>query len=299
VVSLLGAVHKDRRVSFLELFYDLVYVVLIARLAHALSENINPEGIGSFIFLFVIVWWSWINGTLYHDLHSQNDVRTRVFTFLQMFAVSAMAVFVPDALGEGSVGFALSYAAFLFILTYMWWRTGVHDPDHRPLSQPYSSITLVSGLLYVGSVFVPTPWRFYLWGLALILCLLLPLIMVFVSRRNPQAQEQFAITSYPSPALVERFGLFTIIVLGEVIVSVVQGVAGLHQLSWLAGGTAALGMLVAIGVWWLYFDFISHRLPITKQYGSLRWFYSHQQPLSYELDKIRMTIPYYTISYQV
>jgi low temperature requirement protein LtrA len=128
---------ERRQVTFLELFYDLVYVVLIAQLSHALAGHISLAGLVSFAFLFIIVWWAWLNGTTYHDLHGNNDIRTRVFTFAQMLSVVAMAIFAHDALGETSVGFALSYAAFQLILTYLWWRTGVHDPDHRPLSRPY------------------------------------------------------------------------------------------------------------------------------------------------------------------
>jgi low temperature requirement protein LtrA len=270
-----GDPHTDRRVTFLELFYDLVYVVLIAQLAHALSQNVHLAGIGSYAFLFVIVWVAWVNGTTYHDLHGQNDLRTRIFTFLQMFTVAAMAVFVHNALGEGSVGFALSYAAFLFFITYMWWRTGVHDPDHRALSQPYSLVFLISALLFTSSVFVAIPMRFYLWALSLLLSMLVLLVLIIVARRNPQAQAQLTTTSSFSPALVERFGLFTIIVLGELIVSVVQGVIELHHVNWLIGGTAALGMMIAIGVWWIYFDFVSHRLPVTKQGMSWVWLYLH------------------------
>ena len=139
----------DRRVTFLELFYDLVYVVLIAELAHALSYQVDAAAVGKFAVLFFIVWWAWLNGTLYHELHGNNDIRTRVFTFLQMFAVAAMAVFAHNAIGKGSTGFALAYAAFQLILTYLWWRTGVHDPDHRPLSRPYVALFLLTtGLFY-------------------------------------------------------------------------------------------------------------------------------------------------------
>jgi len=109
--------EEERRVTFLELFYDLVYVVLIAELAHTLSEHINLAGVGGFLFLFVTVWVAWVNGTLYHDLHGNNDIRTRVFTFLQMFTVAAMAVFANNALGEGPVGFALSFASYQLVLT--------------------------------------------------------------------------------------------------------------------------------------------------------------------------------------
>jgi low temperature requirement protein LtrA len=265
----------DRRVTFLELFYDLVYVVLIAELAHALSENIDLLGIGSFVFLFIIVWWAWINGTTYHDLHGHNDIRTRVLTFVQMLCVAAMAVFAHNALGEESVGFALSFAAMQLTLTFLWWRTGVHDPLHRPLSRPYSLTCLITALLFVFSVFVPTPWRFYMWGLSLLLSLLLPLYILTLGRKDPEIQAEIDRSSSTSPAAVERFGLFTIIVLGEVIVGVVLGVAGHHQLSWLVGGTAGLGMLIAIGIWWVYFDFVSHRKPLSGKITTYGWMYLH------------------------
>ena len=267
--------EEERQVTFLELFYDLVYVVLIAELAHALAGHVNLAAIGRFAFLFVIVWWAWLNGTLYHDLHGNNDIRTRAFTFAQMFTVVGMVVFAHNALGEGSVGFALSYAAFQLILTYLWWRTGVHDPDHRPLSTPYSFAFLITTLLFIASVFVTIPLRFYLWGLAMFISLIMPLIILSLGRKNPQIQEQIDISFDVSPSAVERFGLFTIIVLGEVIVGVAQGVAGHHHLDWLVGATAVLGMSIAIGLWWVYFDFVSHHLPRRGNFRVPIWMYLH------------------------
>lgn len=267
--------EDERSVTFLELFYDLVYVVLIAELAHALSTHVNLEGIGRFSFLFILVWLAWLNGAMYHDLHGNNDIRTRVFTFLQMFTVAAMAVFAHDALGESSVGFARSFAVYQLILTYLWWRTGVHDPDHRPLSQPYALTFLASTLLIVVSVFVSAPWRFGLWGLAVLMSLALPMVMLNLGRNNPQVQAQIDISFSVSPSAVERFGLLTIIVLGEVIVGVVQGVAGHHHLTWTVGATAALGMLIAIGLWWVYFDYISQHSPIARRVKVAGWMYLH------------------------
>jgi low temperature requirement protein LtrA len=265
---------EHRQVTFLELFYDLVYVALIAELSHSLSSHIGWAGLGGFAFLFVIVWWAWLNGTLYHDTHGNNDIRTRVFTFLQMISVAAMAVFAHDALGESSIGFALSYAAFQLILTYMWWRTGVYDPDHRPLSQPYSRTFLFATLLFVGSVFVAVPFRFYLWGAALFLMLMVPSYLRL--RRNPpEVQAQLDLSTTVSDSLVERFGLFTIIVLGEVIIGVVSGVTEHNDLNWLIGGTAFLGTLIAIGLWWVYFDLISHHRPQQNFRTVITWFYLH------------------------
>lgn len=266
---------KERSVTFLELFYDLVYVVLVAELAHGLATNVTVLGIIGFGFLFVIVWWAWFNGTSYHELHGNNDIRTRIFTFLQMFTVAAMAVFAHNALGEGSVGFALSYAAFQLILTYLWWRTGVHDPEHRPLSTPYVAAFLFNTLLFFASVFFPAPWRFVLWGVALVISLLLPLNTLRQGRKNPDVRAELARTTTVTPSMVERFGLFTIIVLGEVVAGTIRGVAGHHHLSWAVGVTAALGMVIAIGLWWVYFDFISHRLPLPGITNAGRWIYLH------------------------
>src|SRR3546814_4346518 len=90
------------------------------------------SGVCWYVFLFYAVWSSWLNGTLYHDLHTTNDISVRVFTFAQMLAVSVMAVFIGDIPGEGSTGFALAYAANTFVLVILWFRTGLHDPHHRP-----------------------------------------------------------------------------------------------------------------------------------------------------------------------
>ena len=92
---------EDRKVTFLELFYDLVYVAIISELTHSFSLTMTINGAIEFTFIFIIVWWAWLNGTLYHELHGNNDIRTRFFTFLQMFSVMAMAVFAHHALGEG------------------------------------------------------------------------------------------------------------------------------------------------------------------------------------------------------
>jgi low temperature requirement protein LtrA len=192
-----------------------------------------------------------------------------------MFTVAAMAVFAHNALGGGSVGFALSFAAYQLVLTWLWWRTGVYDSNHRPLSQPYSLAFLISTLLFIASVFVAVPWRFYLWGVALFLSLLIPLIIRTRGRNNPNVQAQLDIANSLSPSAVERFGLLTIIVLGEVIVGVVNGLAGHHHLTWLVGITAALGMLIAIGLWWVYFDFVSQHMPIDTPAKTLGWMYLH------------------------
>ncbi len=265
-----GEPHDDRTVSFLELFYDLVYVVLVAELAHALAGHLDFKHIGQFIFLFAIVWWSWLNGTTYHEYHGNNDIRTRLFTFAQMFAVAGMAVFAHNAMGKGSVGFALFYGLFQLILSYLWWRLATHDPVHHAENRPFVIFFSISTALFFISVFVQAPFRFYIWGAAVLLSLLQPLIMFGL---RPQAERSSPITF--SPALVERFGLFNILVLAEIIVGVVSGLTHHEHLNTTAFIMGGVGLCIAFAMWWLYFDFISHRKPLETQVAGTSWLYMH------------------------
>jgi low temperature requirement protein LtrA len=112
-----------------------------------------------------------------------------------------------------------------------------------------------------------------LWTLALLVDL--AMLSLVLKNRNTAIKEEMSRIILVSPSVVERFGLFTIIVLGEVIVGVVSGVAEHPHLTWLAGGSAFLGMIIAIGLWWIYFDFVSGRSPIPRTSKKLWWVYLH------------------------
>jgi low temperature requirement protein LtrA len=261
----------DRRVTFLELFFDLVFVVVISQLAHRLAEHPSWSGVGWFVFLFYAVWSSWINGTLYHDLHTTNDVSVRVFTFGQMLAVTLMAVFVGRVPGEGAEGFALAYAANNVLLVMLWFRTGLHDPSHRPASMPYSTAYFLSATLFVVSAVFETPTRYWLWAGGLVVEAV-GLIVAFHRWTPPPSQGGDAVIA-ATPSLIERLGLFVIIVLGEVIVGAVDGMADLVPLDLEAIVIGMLGVLVAIGLWWIYFDLVSHRAPVSRR--TQLWLYLH------------------------
>lgn len=258
--------HQERKVSWLELFYDLVFVVVIAELSHSLAGHISVSGVVGFILLFIPVWWVWIGGTFYNDRFETDDLGHRLFTFLQMLPVGAMAVFAHDGLGETSTGFALSYAAARALITYLWLRGGLHDPVARPLTNRYGIGFSASVLFFVISVFVPTPARFVFWGVGLLFDLLTPLTTLNIQRRLPRLT-----TSH----LPERFGLFVIIVLGESVVGVVQGVAEGETLTWLTAVLGVLGIALAFGMWWLYFDFIARRRAKPGVWWGSLWTYLH------------------------
>ena len=266
-----GARASDRHVSFLELFFDLVFVVVISRLAHGLAEHPSWSGVGWFVFLFYAVWSSWINGTLYHDLHTTDDVSVRVFTFAQMLAVTVMAVFAADIPGEGSQGFAVAYAVNSLVLVILWFRTGVHDPSHRPASIPYSTAYLLSAALFAGSAGVGEPGRYWMWAVGLVIEV--AGLVIALHRWTPPSSQVGDAVVATTPSLIERLGLFVIIVLGEVIVGSVTGMADLVPLDVDGIIIGLLGVLVAIGLWWIYFDLVSQRAPISR--ATQLWLYLH------------------------
>ena len=257
--------------TFLELFFDLVFVVVISQLAHRLAEHPSWSGVGWFIFLFYAIWSSWLNGTLYHDLHPTNDISVRVFTFAQMLAVAVMAVFVGDVPGDGDAGFALAYAINVVLLTVMWFRTGLHDPAHRPGSMPYSTGYLLSALTFAISAAAPEPARYWLWVLGLAFQVAGQVIGFY--RWTPPASQGGDALIATSPSLIERLGLFVIIVLGEVIVGAVDGMAQVRPLTADELVIGLLGVVVAIGLWWIYFDLVAGRPPVSRR--TQLWLYLH------------------------
>lgn len=109
-----GDVIEGREVSFLELFYDLVYVV-ISQAGRHLAGAATWAGVGRFAVVFGLIWLAWINGAVYHDLHGRAEGRTRPYVFLQMGVLTLLAIFTARATGVDGPAFALVYSAYLFL----------------------------------------------------------------------------------------------------------------------------------------------------------------------------------------
>lgn len=261
--------HLERRTSWLELFFDLVFVAVIAVLAHDLSEDPSWEGVRTFVFLFLPVWWVWVGATIYSDRLEADDVSHRLLHFALMVPVVSLAFFAHDALGDTAAGFALSYAAARAIIIGAWLRGGWHNPEMRPLTNRYALGYSLSVALWVLSVFVPTPARFVLWGVGLAIDHGTPVFTVGLQQRMP---------SLSMSRLPERLGLFTIIVLGESVIGVANGIAGLDGLSAGAGATGALGLALACALWWVYFDQVGdhhQRVGRHRSLWGIAWVYLH------------------------
>ena len=267
--ALHGPDDTAKRVTWLELFYDLVFVVVISRLAHHLGTHPTLAGLQSFALLFVPVWWVWVSGTYYNERFETFDLSFRFFTFLQMLAVAAIAATAEDGTGRTAQGFALSYAFARLIVTLMWWRAGRHNPGVRPVTNIYVAGFGVSIALWTLSAFLPAaPLTTTLRVAALLIEVSVPFLTLRHQRR---------VFTGTARKLPERFGLFVIIVLGESLVGVTNGLADSEVFSFAALLRFVLGMLVGFGLWWVYFDNIGRREPAGRG-GSLSltaWVYLH------------------------
>jgi low temperature requirement protein LtrA len=269
-----GDVIEDRSVSFLELFYDLVYVVVIAQAAHHLAEHVSWRGAAEFAVVFGLIWLAWLNGTLYYDLHGREDGRTRVAVFVQMMLLALLAVFTGDAVGEDGAAFAVVYALYMTFLAVLWYT--VRRQDRLEGYNEYLSMTavyLVGMVVTIAAIVVSAALdddaRLAVWAVVVVAWLVGGNWMVRASDRGKMPQGMAA-----GEALVERFGLFVIIVLGEVVVGVVDGLSDAER-DVRSIATGLLGLMIGFAYWWSYFDFIGRRLPKLRGDAQARWVYLH------------------------
>lgn len=261
--------EQPRHATWLELFYDLVFVVAVSQLAHELSANVSIAGFLGFATLFVPLWWVWIGTTFYANRFDSDDLMRRLLMGLQMLAVAALAVNVHHGLGESSGSFALAYAVSRFLLVLEYLCAGWHIPKARGLTNRYALGFSLGGLLWLISAFVPLSFRFVLWAIGLAIDFATPLTAKSLIQQLPPHPEH----------LPERFGLFTIIVLGEAIIAVVNGVSEMH---WGLASTACAiaGFTIAFSLWWLYFENVSgSALETARTSGRVQilqlWLYIH------------------------
>ena len=266
-----GAIDRERVVSNLELFYDLVYVAVIGQAGHALAEDVSLRGALEFVVVFAMIWLAWLNGSLYLEIHGRQDGRTRAVVFLQMGILVLLAVFAGTAAGDGGRPFAITYTVLLAVMTWLWQSVrGQDQPEYMAITRVYVVAMLISIAVVLASAFLSDAARLAAWG---VLCLGW-VVAFFVLGQH----RTFAISVAPTESMVERFGLFAIIVLGEVVIGVVDGLSHAEtDALTIATGILALG--IGFGFWWAYFDIVGRRMPRADGTAIVTWMMS-QLPIT-------------------
>ena len=266
----------EQPVSWLELFFDLVFVTAFDRLAQRLLAHPDLATFGVFALMFVALWWAWLGNTSFAARYGNSCRAYRWGTLAQMLPLAALAISVRGDLSDVGAFFALAYAAGRAILVVMLVINGRKDGG---LSAGDRQVVLgftLGALLWAASAWLGGAAQLLLWGLALALDICCTLIVDRRSERDLPHQGHFP----------ERVGLLFIVFLGAVVTELIRGAA--EQRLMVADQLPTVLALVSIAALWrLYFD-EAHTLPallagLTGRAGTLlAWAYAHL-PLSMAL----------------
>jgi low temperature requirement protein LtrA len=264
-----AAEEGDRSATWLELFYDLVFVVAVAVLVERLVHDITGAGVASFFGYFALLWWLWASHTYYADRYDTDDLVYRLLAAGQMVAIVVIAASLSGDAAGSTRAFAFAYAASRFLLLVMYFRAYRHVKETRRLVKGYLAGFGIATVVWTASALVPDEMRIGLWATALFIDLATPWVM-----RTEQALVPLDVSHLP-----ERFGLFTILVLGESMAAIV---AGLSHISWafLPTLAAALSVGIVTALWWLYFDNTSGSVvrrdaAVRRTWRPTGWIYTH------------------------
>ena len=234
---------KQRTATWLELFFDLAFVLVVGELAVGLHNDLTLHGVLVFAGLFTSVWWAWAGFTFYANRFDTDDVVYRLAKLTAMLAVAGLAASASDATGELAAQFALCQAALRIVLVSLYLLAYRHVAQARNLIAVYVVAEGLAGALWLAGAVAPAPVRYVCWAVAVAAEAAAPIMATMRSAGLPLHVEH----------LPERFGLFVILVLGESIAAIAVGV---HETHWEAVTVtvAVLGFVVAVSLWWTYFD---------------------------------------------
>lgn len=261
--------HEEHRTStWLELFFDLCFVVAVASLARGLHSDPTPQGILSFLALFVPVWWAWMAFTWYAAAFDNDDVLYRVAMLAAMLCIVWLASSIEAVVvGGATISFVLAYIGLKLLIVGLYIRSA---RDAQGIVHHYCAVfatgNTLGAVLWLASVVVPEPVRYVVWALAISIEMLTP-ILAWNKLPDPN------MTFHPEH-IPERYGLFTLIVLGESVLAVASGAAGADR-TLAATLTGVFGFLAAACIWWLYFDYAASSAVTLGVRASFSWGYAH------------------------
>ena len=243
---------EERKITWLELFYDLVYAIIISKATHFLATHLNWVGVENYSYLFIMIFWGWYNGSQYYDLHGTPGARTRFMTLWQMVAVAALAVALGSPPETLIYRATIALAVLQFYITYIWWSVGIYDKEHRKLNVPFTVCYTLALACIIATLFVEQPIRSFLFAATLVLNFFPQFLLI---RRFERGREATILSS----SMAERLGLLTIIVFGEAILGVINGVNAQNELTAYTWLCFVLGIVIVFVLWWMFFTLIADR----------------------------------------
>ena len=245
--------ERHRAASPLELLFDLVFVVAVSQasvnLHHLVSEGEVGWGVVTYLMVFFAVWWAWMNFTWFASAFDTDDWLYRVMTIVQMGGVLVLAAGVHDAMVDGDFLIVTwGYVIMRLAMVGQWARVAASDPAIRRTAIRYAIGIVVVQALWVARISaLDATWQFWTF-----------FVLAAVESLVPVWAERFTPTAWHPHHIAERYGLFTLILLGESILASANAVIDALQEGEHTGeliGLAVAGLVVVAAMWWAYFAF--------------------------------------------
>lgn len=236
--------HHERRAVWTELFFDLIFVAAVEQVGVPFTHGYSLPGLLRYVVLFVLIWWAWLGQTIYSTRFDSDDGVQRILIVVQTFLVAVMAANAKQALDSSdSAGFGAAYAGMRLVLVFQYLRS-LRLPKTRGLSVRYAIGFGIAAVVWLASAFLPAPARYWMWATAFLVDQATPWFALRQTFRLPPGATH----------LPERFGLFTIILLGEFVASVMRGIESQETWTVSAASTALMSMTIGFTVWLWYSD---------------------------------------------
>jgi len=263
--------EPGRAATTLELFFDLVFVIAVSaastQLHHAISEGHASSGLLSYVMVFFAIWWAWMNFSWFGTSFSTDDWLYRVVTIVQMAGVLVLAAGVGPAFHHGDwTVIVIGYVVMRIAMVVQWLRASRTTGPLRRVALTYAAGIVITQVLWVGFLFLPKSVTIPAF-----------VVLVIAELAVPVVAERRDTTPWHPEHISERYGLFTLILLGESLLASAGAVIGALDGSGSVVALvsiAALALVSTAAVWWIYF-WPPHDRAFTSLASSLRYGYGH------------------------
>jgi low temperature requirement protein LtrA len=233
--------QREQRVTPLELFFDLVFVYAITQVTQLMSHDPTWRGVGRGMLVLAALWWAWTGYAWLTNTLEPEEGQVRAGMFGAMAAMLVVALAVPDAFGSDAVLFGVAYLIVRLLHLLLYAIAGKRDPDLLGAVLRFTPSATLAPAIILAAGFVDGPAQAALWVVALAVDYLGALIGRGAGWRVSPAH------------FAERHGLIVIIALGESIIAIGVGAAGVSLTPGILSA-AVLGMVAIAALWWAYFD---------------------------------------------
>ncbi len=253
------------------MLFDLCFVVAVAQagssLHHAVTQGHPARAALGYLMVFFAIWWAWMNFTWFASAYDCDDVPYRLATLVQIAGALILAAGVPRAFDHRDFTvITLGYVVMRLAAVAQWLRAARTDTSHRRAALRYAIGVAAVQVGWVVRLALPTGW-----GLAAFA------VLVPAELGVPPWAERDTPTAWHPGHIAERYGLFTLIVLGESVAALttaVQSALDVRGATLALGSVATSGLVIVFAMWWLYFAKPAEQL-LTSLRVAFRWGYGH------------------------